>query len=330
MSSSRTVRALIGSVRMTLLVAAGVILASGAEAQVTPTDSIVVTTCPAVLDVPGARYVLTEDLICNSPSPGPAYWGLTITGIGILVNLNGHTLHAGTQSEGGIVVSADNVTIQGGALRGWPLGVLAEQGVALTIRSVTADGNLSLYGQSSTVQGSLFSSAEILGTGHVLRGNALGNTSILLRTWIAPETSDIDLVGNELGQTLIDPDVRRVVIRGNVIAGSLIGLSVCGSDHLVQSNTIVVSSGRGTGLSVCGTATAVVIKSNSVSAAPALNQAAFGITVFLGATDTIIQSNTAVGFRLFDVKDDNPDCGTNSWKSNTFGTASTPNSPCIK
>jgi parallel beta-helix repeat protein len=51
-----------------------------------------------------------------------------------------------------------------------------------------------------------------------------------------------------------------------------------------------------------------------------------GIFSGLGTTNNVFTSNTAKDNTTWDLEDSLPSCGTNSWKKNTFGTAS---QPCI-
>jgi hypothetical protein len=51
-----------------------------------------------------------------------------------------------------------------------------------------------------------------------------------------------------------------------------------------------------------------------------------GVVVQEATTLSFISGNTSLGNTPFDMRDNNPNCGTNTWEGNKFGTA---NMPCI-
>lgn len=57
------------------------------------------------------------------------------------------------------------------------------------------------------------------------------------------------------------------------------------------------------------------------------NGADNGLQITLGSTGNNVTGNTSFGNSPFDMVDNNPNCGTNKWKGNHFGTA---NQSCIQ
>lgn len=66
---------------------------------------------------------------------------------------------------------------------------------------------------------------------------------------------------------------------------------------------------------------------NNVTGNTLNNNGGSGIGITSGTgTGNNLNTNTAQGNGIFDLEDDNPNCGSNTWTQNTFGTA---NQPCI-
>jgi parallel beta-helix repeat protein len=91
-------------------------------------------------------------------------------------------------------------------------------------------------------------------------------------------------------------------------------------ENLISSNDISRNGGFGVRLFHHNCAT---VLGNTVNGNPVGIQILGG----LGSSFNTIQSNTALGNTTFDLQDDSPDCGTNTWRSNIFGTA---NQGCIQ
>ena len=119
----------------------------------------------------------------------------------------------------------------------------------------------------------------------------------------APSTSygiildggDHDLVRNNISDTITVRSDNNVIVN-NTASDNGAGIFVEGSNNDIHANTTNNNSGGN------------------------------GIWLFLGSGNNIT-GNTAQNNLPFDLDDDNPDCGTNTWEGNKFTTA---NQPCIQ
>jgi len=121
---------------------------------------------------------------------------------------------------------------------------------------------------------------------------------------VAPSTSygiilrgsDNDLVRNNVSDT-ISVDSDNNVIVNSTASDNGGGIFVEGSNNDIHANTTNNNSGGN------------------------------GTWVILGSLGNNITGNTAEGNSPYDLEDDNPNCGTNTWEGNKFTTA---NMSCIQ
>jgi len=105
-------------------------------------------------------------------------------------------------------------------------------------------------------------------------------------------------------------------LRGNTAENGGAGIEEIGRNGVIQGNTVQNNQGDGILVFDAG----VRLTHNRV-----LNNGESGIHVF-GNVGAIIAENTSLNNFVFDLLDDGS-CGANTWRGNTFGTAS---APCIQ
>ena len=103
-------------------------------------------------------------------------------------------------------------------------------------------------------------------------------------------------------------------LRGNTVEMANFAIEADGRFGLIHGNTV---QNAGYGITVGGSG-------NRVNGNRIFNNAEVGILVESGGN--VIAENTALNSAVFDLQDD-LECGANSWRRNTFGTAS---APCIQ
>jgi parallel beta-helix repeat protein len=125
--------------------------------------------------------------------------------------------------------------------------------------------------------------------------------------------------GNRVGVATIAPAsstgnfVRNSTVTNNDTGAQLIGNGVEFSGNNCSANT----NGSGQfGIEVFDSSDGNQIHHNTC------NDQVWGILVYNGSNDNVIHDNTATGNAALDAFDQNPDCGTNQWYANTFGSFS--------
>ena len=166
--------------------------------------------------------VLGQDLNCVGD-------GIVVNGMGITINLNGHTLAGdGGVSDNGVDNSGgfDKVTVKNGVVRNFQVGVYANDADHFSVSNVVASGNFfgfRLFGDSLSVASS----------------NASGNSG-----------NGMELVGNTAS-------ARSTIAVGNDASGIFLG----GEGDKVTGVTV---SGNGSN-GLFGTADSVSVKSSTAS-----------------------------------------------------------------
>jgi parallel beta-helix repeat protein len=204
------------------------------------TSSTVVVTNPACGDVIVSDLRLEQDLSCAGD-------GLTVTGSGIKINLNGHTIAGAGPGTGlGIrVLSSQDVSIFGGTVRSFLRGINVSASTGIIIK----DNELSQNGTGILLE---FSSGNTIKS-NVARQNTL--RAIMIRPNLSGSvvSTDNDVKDN----VLIDNPTGIYVIRqpgnmfkGNIISGSTIAAidldpAPLGASGNVFKGNLLESSGAG-------------------------------------------------------------------------------------
>lgn len=343
-------------VAASVLVTAGGLAAPPAGAAGAPPGKSVscgqVITHPTVLfnDVgpcPGEGLVIgADDVALNLNGHRVFGMGQSGQGAGIyILDRTGVTVMNGTVSDfnGGVVIEggSGNAVLhvvardnQGDANSDYGDGILMESSSDNRII-----GNQAIHNGPYSGIGivSLIDSDHPRTTGGTSTGNQiLNNTVTDNNVGRSPQLDDNDGIR-------IEPDTTGTIIRGNSVSGSgLDGISLFrGSGGSVVSNNVVTANGfdnqvgrHGDGIIVFNLADGNLVDHNT-----AIGNAANGIQIrgpvgtTAGSTGNVIRENTAVGnsqlpaipSRVFgatyDLKDANPNCDSNEWFGNRYGTA---------
>ena len=221
----------------------------------------------------------------------PAVDGIDIMASGVTLHLQGHTITGTCGSSIGIHVIGTPV-------------------VPLTMVRILGTGTVSTFYtgfQADNSGGSFVKFVTVASQCPFGNGFYIPLTSSQWKldgnTVQAPSTSygiilrgsDNDLVRNNVSDT-ISVDSDNNVIVNNTASDNGGGIFVEGSNNDVHANTTNNNSGGN------------------------------GIWLFLGSGNNIT-GNTAQGNSPYDLEDDNPNCGTNTWEGNKFANA---NMSCIQ
>jgi parallel beta-helix repeat protein len=195
---------------------------------------------PAVAVACGA--VVTTDLTLESDLSCPGS-GFTVSGSGIRINLNGHTVAGAGVGMGILVTGSQGVSIYGGTIRGFLQGIFvnASSGVVIKDNQFTENGTAVLFQASS---------------GNTIKGN-LARENLLRAFMIRPNLAgDILSTNNDVVENvLIDNPTGIFLIRqpgntfkGNTISGSSVAAIDLGfggaSGNLIKGN-LFTTSGAG-------------------------------------------------------------------------------------
>jgi len=209
-------------------------------------------------------------------------------------------------------VTADNVTFD---LQGF---TLSKSGPAVGAAIITASGPSCLFQSGVTI-----TNGTISGFGAAVSLCAPGSTAMSSHS----SFHHLTLTGNSTGIIMInagDNEIHHNIIDANTVMVGItpgVGIAMLNSHgNNVHQNEI---NGNGAdGVSLQFNSSDNVVMHNVTN-----NNTGAGIAVTVGAGDNVMKMNDATGNGSFDLKDLNPACGTNLWRSDTFGTAS---QPCIK
>jgi len=287
----------------------------------------------------GSQAILAGNLTC------PDAETLTVEGPAVL-DLNGFVLRC-TRVDGfsrGIVLSGHGATVRNGFVQDCETGiVMAGEGRHL-VRDVTVIGaddtgidaasprnrikdafvlfpgrvGIEARGEKSIVTGSSVTGSAIVG----IRGR--GPVS-LTRNVVASSGGDGFLVTGE-----------RNVLTGNRAVGNEVGYNVIGDRGRYARNQ---AERNGLGFELDGSANDNVLTGNDVSRNERDGLLVFGdgnrirknrlvengrqgIRLFGQVVGAVVAGNEVTGNQELDLSDDAPDCGTNRWRGNTFGTRS--------
>jgi parallel beta-helix repeat protein len=274
-------------------------------------DSILVTSCPAVLDVPGGHYVLGGNLSCAGFQTQPA---ITISANDVRLDLDVFTL-SGPGFGDGILVApgVSRANIEGGGVTGFGVGIELgfNSSEARVSEMAVAQNAIGIHLQNSNenrIEGSTITGNRIIGVSLTASQNNRLQGNLI--------------TGNFFGCDLLDSSDNEISdnnISGNGATGVHVvapGPTITAIGNRIRGNTL---SGNGKiGVSIESFASGTMIEDNMA------NRNKEGI-VLMGTGNTV-KDNTALGNSISDLTDRNPNCDANIWEDNTFGTA---NQACI-
>ena len=185
-------------------------------------------------DIIATDLRLEADLVCSGDA-------LTIAGSDIRVNLNNHTIRGNGTGVGLRVTASQNVSIQGGTIRGFLQGmfVSASTGVVIKHNELTANATAILFQASSgnTIKANIARSNTV--RAFMFRPNLAGIPST------DNDVVDNELTGNPTGILLIAQPGNT--FKGNTISGSTVAAIDMTSppgaaDNVIKGNLLSTSA----------------------------------------------------------------------------------------
>lgn len=271
---------------------------------------------------------------------GPCAQGITIGANNVVLNLNGFTI-SGTPATGegpGILVHGPTgVVIKNGTVTQFDTGVAIESGSGNTVTNMDLRANRGTgeYGEGVL----LFSTSGNTVSGNRITNNGpYGGVSILIGTNNVVENNQI--VGNNMSTTNTSgirlENIGRTASNGNTIRGNLVqgsgldGIQIFagGSDNRIAGNTVL--NNNRDGITAFAGSNRNIIEDNQVryNGYGPINGSGIYIRAaagnFAAPAGNIIRRNVSTNNRVLDLRDGQPDCGTNVWTANQAITGSPP------
>jgi parallel beta-helix repeat protein len=287
------------SLSLSLVATISIILlsASPARAGITITQS----TCPIVIDQPGT-YILATDV--GPCAPGAD--GIDISASNVTLHLAGHTI-AGTATPGtcnntlGISIFSSgpmltNVNVLGsGTINNFVLGFDAANSANSSVKFVKVNANCPDLGFAEGFE------IDPPGGHWTLQGNVVrgpGDTTAGIALF---QVNNNIVVQNDVNDSFSFVDSSNNVIVSNTASDNdggifLITVTLGSNNNQVSANTTSNNGANG------------------------------GLVITVGSGGNNISGNKSFNNLPFDMEDDNPSCGTNTWRGNKFNLAS---QPCI-
>lgn len=264
-----------------------------------PAPPIEIAACGAVLDVPGATYVLTQDLGCGGTA-------ITFAADDVTLLLNGHDVEGPGASAGSYsgvrVYNATGAHVVGpGSVNRFAFGVLDGANASGSSSGAVYEGfSLAANGIGVMVDRSDVEIAD-------LTVNESGSHGILLTCPSGCSVRDSDLTDNG-GSGVFLFTTSESVVSGNVSGGN----------------------------AFAGILLASVSSDNTISGNVTLANASYGIDVLSGSVGNQIRSNVAASNGVLDLQDENLPTCANLWRNNRFdtdnesGAGAGPKAGCIR
>jgi len=231
------------------------------------------------------------------------------TSSGVLIKADSNRINAVTASNGnadGIVVQGSNNTITKSAGTGNAGAGLTVQGGHNHVKANSASGNA---GAGYSVGGS---------HNKVAQNTADSNTGAGVAVTSDHNSASGNTATNNAGGGY-SISGNHVQVKGNTATGNTSdGITLIGSANKVSGNT--ASSNAGNGIAVNITSSLNKLQTNVTD-----SNGKAGTTV--SGLSNLIKGGEATTNTVVDLEDTNPNCDSNKWKGNTFGTAS---QSCIK
>jgi hypothetical protein len=289
---------------------------------------IPVTTCGQVLSIPGATYVLQNDLYC------PGGIGVEITAPYITFDLNGHKIvHTGATFGQGVFVKGagtKHVTVKNGRVQNWFQGVMVANGAEAAyitnmiavenVRGIEVHGNDNKVHFNLTVASRLSAGDGLSGIGIYAQAN---NTQICRNRSSRNKRAGIYVDGNAnvlFCNTTENNGSEAALLLGNVSDG----IVVQRQDNVLHQNTCTKNF-------ICGifviTNAFQTTRDNLLLKNRVGGNLGCGIEIQDGAIFNTMKKNIGIGNGGTDMLDGNADCDDNTWVDNVFVTA---NQDCIQ
>lgn len=288
---------------------------SQVQAQSTP-----VTSCGQVLSSPG-QYHLTGNL-------GPCLAnGVVIAANDIHFTLAGFTISGASSAEScdltnpqyGVSVAGavSGIRISGGTVSGFVDGIVLNSVSETRVSAMTITRNC-VFGVAVSNSRKVELDTNVVARNGV-DGVGIGGSAeeINVHSNYIAENSRVGIdvsASSNLGRTLAN--IRSNIITGN--GGSGIAI-FSGSENNIRDNAVI---GNFDGIFLSTAVTGNSIQGNTVN-----GNSNAGIVIVATAAQNSVKGNTARGNGIFDLSDLNPNCGTNAWKNNMFGTS---NQGCVQ
>jgi large repetitive protein len=200
-----------------------------------------------------------------------------------------------------------------------------------------AAGDVTLLLNGHTISGAGLVRAAGVGTSGTLTNVTVLGPGLItnfefgvdLRTTSSSQVRGVTAAGCECGALGVAFQFGFIVAGGtnNLFTGNTAtgfapgdGFAIAGSNNVFKGND--ASNGNGSGFFLYIGTSGNEIRGNTAS-----SNFVDGILSQAGSTGNSIRGNTALGNGVNDLEDDNPNCDSNIWKGNEFGTA---NQPCIQ
>ena len=287
----------------------------------------------------GAQVVLAGDLSCAGNGDL-----VTVEGPAVL-DLNGFTIRCSTPDARtiGVVLIGRGAIVRNGLVRDCATGVLAAGEGRHLVRDLTIvsprETGIDVPTERNRVKDSLVffpgrTGIDMRGAASVAIGNAVtgsAGTGILVRERATLERNVVS------GSTGSGFQVARegTVVRRNRAIGNQIGFSVIGDRNRFTDNE---AESNGLGFRIDGSAEGNVIARNAIDGNDSdgvfvvgdgsklrgnvvEDNAGYGIRLFNDVAGSVIAGNTVRFNGELDLSDDAPECGTNRWRNNTFGSS---------
>ena len=269
---------------------------------------------------------------------GPCATGITIGADNITLDLNGFTI-SGTPATGegpGIgLTSRTGVTVKNGTVTQFDAGVAIQGGSANTVTSMRVLDNRGSFSTDFGDGIAVFASSSNRITSSQVRNNGpydgigliRSNFNVIDGNQVTDNTQSFQTAGIRLENVGFSASNDNVVTNNLVANNALDGVEVFagGSRNQIKSNQIV-GNGRD-GITVFAGGNNNVIEANQVRSNRGNGiyiRAAAGS--FPAPAGNQILRNVSFGNAVLDLRDGQPDCGTNQWHGNQ-GATGTP--PCV-
>lgn len=226
---------------------------------------LLVIACVSGLGAPAARatdlcgttviadVTLSQDLVCSGD-------GLIVGASGIRIDLNGFSIQGSGTGTGVAVSGYDDVTIAGGAIRQFAVGIRVATSTELVIRQIefiaNAEGiDFQAGSINNTVKDNTFSQHSVRAI--MLRGNTIAN-----------DIKSNTFSGNRVGILVFagaDTSIKNNFISGSSLAG--IRVNVFATGNVIKDN-IITSNAAGVEFlaTPTGSATGNELKGNTIAA----------------------------------------------------------------
>ena len=264
-----------------------------AAAQVNCGDTVDLSTFP------GRTITLTQDLECIDDAPG-----LTLIGPGTF-NMNGHKMLCKLDTNDGLTIDGQRVTVQNGIIQGCRYGIVA-RGVRhlverMLVKSSDITGMFILADRSSirestslqnSASGSFISGRNTRVDDHLALDNGgagfnINDENINVRNNAA--------IGNGSNGLFNGLSGLRTRIQGNIASGNIQGVRNAGNRSSIIGN---ISTHNSEGIE----------NTHGATLNRYIDNLAFGNTTLIPGRNLI----------AFDIKEERFDCETTTWRQNTF------------